>query len=186
MEIMNTLSPNTQPQSETTMWFIKQFQVWRAILANRKKGAGPEPSKRVQCVEQLRRLTPERFIHYHPSLGLGVQLKVCYKNVDVYAQALREASLVVREERPISPNDVREAEHVTTLDRFLTSSDGFYLVVPDAVAVFRDQGLQLCEAMESSDYVTHGLPEHNLRMLTKLLSNVHLIATHLNEVSRES
>ena len=183
---MNTLSPNTQPQSETTMWFIKKFQVWRAILANRKKGVGPAPSKRVQCAEQLRRLTPEKFIHYHPSLGLGVQMKVCYKNVDVYAQALREASVVIREERPISPNDVREAEHVTTLDRFLTSSDGFYLVVPEAVAVFRDYGLQLCEAMESSDYVTHGLPEHNLRMLTKLFSNVQLIATHLNEVIRES
>jgi hypothetical protein len=168
------------------MWFIKQIQVWRAQFANRKKGDGHQPSKRVQCSEQLRRLTSERFIHYRPASGLGVQLKVCYPNVDVYAQKLREAALVVQEEKAISPAEVAEPSHATTVDRFLTSADGFYLDIPQAVERFKTNALHLCEAMEASDYVTHGLPEHNLRMLTKLFSNLLVVATHLNEVSRDT
>ncbi len=186
MEIMNTLSPPIKPAGSSLMWFIKRFQVWRAQLANRKKGAGHPPTKRMLCVEQLRRLTPERFMHYRPASGLGVKLSVSYPNIDVYAQSLRELALLVESDRAVSPTQVKEAEHSVTLDRFLTSADGFYLDVVSAVSKFKAHALHLCEALEAGDYESAGLAEHNTRMLTKLFSNVLLLATHLNEVSRET
>ena len=183
---MDTLSPPIKPLSNLSMWFTKQIQVWRAQFANRKKGVSHPPTKRMQCAEQLRRLTPERFIHYRPASGLGVKLSVCYPNIDVYARHLREIALLVESGGAVSPTQVKDADHVLTLDRFLTSADGYYLEVVPVVTQFKAHALHLCEALEAADYTTHGLPEHNLRMLTKLFSNVLLLATHLNEVSREA
>jgi len=186
MEIMNTSPAPYNPPTSLTMWFIKRLQVWRAQLANRKKkGATHPPTKRMLCVEELRRLTPEWFLYYRPEAGLGVYVKVCYPNIDAYAQALREFADLIKEERPISPTQVKEADTVLTLDRFLTSADGFYLDVVAAVAKYKACALHLCEALEAGDYAEHGLPEHNLRMLTKLFSNVLTLTSQLNDVRRD-
>ncbi|MNU19601.1 hypothetical protein D3C71_78320 [compost metagenome] len=168
------------------MSWIKTLQVWRAQFANRKKkGETRSPTKRMLCVDELRRLTPERFIHYRPVDGLGVRLDVCYTSVDVYCQALRDFSVQIQEERAVSPTQVVEPSSSVSLDRFLISSDGYYLEPVSSIAMFKERALHLCDTMESSDYVEAGLAEHNARMLTKLFTNMLALTTCLNEVSHD-
>lgn len=143
------------------------------------------PSKRLQCAELLKGLGDDAFANYRPVFGLGAVLTVAYPTIDLYTAKLHEAATLVREEKAIKPDWSSPLELEVTVDAFLTSSDGYYLDNQAAVTQFKRAAGDLLDALESSDYVTHGLPEHNLRMLTKLLVNLQPIIAALIEVSAQ-
>ena len=70
-----------------------------------------------------------------------------------------------------------------SVDRFLLSSTGYYIDNEREIAQLKNNVLELCALMIVSDTATHGLDEHNLRMLTKLFIDIKEIGTKLLEVS---
>jgi hypothetical protein len=168
------------------MWF-RRF--WTALWQRFK--AGPPPDRPVQQPNRLlvyallKQLNPQLFERYSGSQGQVRHLQVYYPTIDAYVRALGEASQLVMTDQPIPHDWLKPELHRVSLDRFLTSADGYYLNPRHAVERFQTVALQLCEALEASDEVTYGVPEHNLRMLTRVLVNLQSLTTALIEVSAE-
>ena len=146
----------------------------------------PAPTKRQLCQEWLHSLDPELFKQYRVGLGLATPILAFYPNIDRYTQKLKEAALILRDHQLITPEWVKVQPVQMSLDRFLNSDDGFYQDPVKVVERFRVEALSLCAALEESDNATYGSAEHNLRMLTKLLTNLNDIVIKLVGVSLTS
>lgn len=140
-------------------------------------------SNRKMCEELLHELSVEHFSSYMPSNGLCISIATHYSNIEQYTQKLVEFAKYIERERIIQADWVLVQETVLSIDRFLISSDGYYLDVVKAILDFKTAGLQLCMFMERSDVELSGYYEHSLRMLTKLLINLRLVTTKLIEAS---
>lgn len=167
---------------DVTAWLRALWQRLSGQVTQRALGPVPQ---RVQTLTQLYRFQPERYQHYSATQGQGRILSVPWPTLDEYTAALAEAAQTVRDDRPISPDWYPREIVQVSLDRFLTSKDGFYLDPPEAVAKFKHVAVQLCEAMESSDELTYGLPEHNLRMLARVLINLQSLTIQLAEAAEQ-
>lgn len=166
-------------------WLKKHFlQLRYSFIANyaRRQLSKTKPNRQ-HCEDLLKELSVERFKQYQPSVGLGVSIRTRYPNIESFTQKLKETTRLIREEKMIPVDWVASEELVIPVDRFMTSSDGYYLDVAEAVAHFKAQGMKLCEEMKDSDTATFGLAEHNLRMLTKLFINLRDVTTTLIETS---
>lgn len=167
------------------MWFKYQLEgLWR-LLGKAPTKVSTQPN-RVRCLQLLYRLQPQLFSAYSARIGQTVLVTVPYQHIDQYVTALREASQMVRDDRAVPADWPSRAEHRVSLDRFLTSTDGYYLNPQEAVERFKTVAAQLCEAMEASDELNFGVPEHNLRMLTRLLINLQSLTQALLDVSAEA
>lgn len=138
---------------------------------------------RALCEALLRQLSAVHFRTYAPGVGLGLVFNPLYPNIERYTQKLNDTLRLLQEERPVPNTWVTEEETPISFDRFLTSDDGYYLDVPDAIARFQHAALAVCDAMRASDTATVGLAEHNLRMLTRLFINLREVITMLVEIS---
>lgn len=163
-------------------WLVAQWLRWTSGPVRAKPSQTPQ---RVQTLQQLYRLQPVLYQRYTSTRGQGRLLEVPWRTIDEYTSALSEAGQSVRDERPITPDWYPRETVQVSLDRFLTSKDGYYLDPPVAVQKFKTMATQLCEAMESSDEVHYGLPEHNLRMLSRMLVNLHSLTIQLSEAAAE-
>lgn len=126
-------------------------------------------TERLDLTLALRKLKPERFQSYRAAAAQALQLEVKYLHLDEYTLALREAATVVRDARLIDPATLSRETFRVSLDRFMTSAEGYYLDPVVTVGRFKTVALQLCEAMEASDDAEYGPAEHNLRMLRPTL-----------------
>lgn len=164
------------------MWLKLSWDHWRRLLGQQAPNTRPQPD-RLKCLQLFRRLQPAVFHHYSARLGQTIPLAVLYPRIDQYTDALKEASQMVRLDRAIPADWPSREEHRVSLDRFLTSMDGYYLNPQDVVTRFQSVAVELCEAMEASDELTYGVPEHNLRMLTRVLINLQTVAQALLDAS---
>lgn len=138
---------------------------------------------RKHCLEILLMLNSEKFRGYTPHYGRQVSLCVDIANLEAFTKKLLDTSALVVRESPVPPSWMKTDEVSVPFDRLFVSNDGFYLDVASAVARFQKAGVKLCELMEQSDSATHGIYEHNFRMLTRLFVQLREVSTCLVEVS---
>lgn len=159
------------------LWLRALWLRWRP----QSKQAPPVSSPRFELMRSLRALHPELFAHYRSVHGQGLFVEVLYPHIDQYTEALREYAQTVRDDRLVEPTSVPRETFRVSVDRFMTSADGYYLQPVLAVQRFKTMASQLCEAMEASDYAEYGPAEHNLRMLRSVLTNLHHLTTQLTQ-----
>lgn len=138
---------------------------------------------RKHCAEILSMINVEKYQGYTPHYGSTVSLSIDIANLEALTKKLLDTSAMVMRETPVPPGWMRTEEVPVQFDRLFVSNDGFYLDVAKAVTKFRTAGLRLCELMEGSDTATHGIYEHNFRMLTRLFVQLKEVSTCLLEVS---
>lgn len=170
------------------MWLKRWFSaLWlRLSLLPRPAPQLTHTPDRVKVLRLLSKLEPERYSVYTSATGQGQILEVPYAHIDLYSAALAEAYELVCTDRPVPPEWCKPVLTRVSLDRFLTSSDGYYLDPRQAVRRFKEKATHLCEALEASDDAAYGLPEHNLRMLTRLLINLQHLTSELLKIGPEA
>lgn len=139
---------------------------------------------RKQCAELLGLLDPQQYLNYDPHYGRSITLSAETPNLEAFTKKLQDASaMVIREYR--IPNDwVRTDEVVVPFDKLFIGVDGCYITdFTQAVAKFKTAASRLCDLMEASDDATHGIHEHNLRMLSRLFVQMRDLTTSMLEVS---
>lgn len=169
-------------------WFKRCWLRLRfLLLANygNRQFSRHRPNRRL-CEDLLNELRSEQFAQYRAVHGLGVQVVVPCATLDQWLKRLREAIRFIQQGAMIPPTWVDEEKHQLSLDRFLTSEDGYYLNIEQLIRKYKDTGLQLCHLMAAADTATVGLPEHNLRMLTKTFITMRELTSILIEVSLQT
>jgi hypothetical protein len=131
----------------------------------------------------LGHLSEVPFQHFHKDAVIGVELKVFYKTIDEYRQEMKALSGRLLNEQMIQTAWADQTEKEVAMDRFLTSKDGFYLDVVDAIHGFKHEALVLCALMQKSDQAKFGVHEHNRRMLLKFMANLRTVTVHLIDTS---
>lgn len=167
-----------------SLWYKKlslYVRLWR-ISKSATTLSHYKPNRQL-CENLFTELHPHLYENYTPSTGLSVFISVYYENIESYTQKLKELSRQLMTDKPIAPDWGGQSETSISVDRFLTTSDGFYTDVQKALVDFKEAGLQLCALMRESDTAAYGLHEHNLRMLTKLFINLRAVLVQLIEVS---
>lgn len=165
-------------------WFIEFSHMMRyhQITKSAAQLTEHQPSRKV-CETLFNELRPEQFKAYNPFHGSSHALSPLYPGIETYTAKMKELTRLIKQDRSIPPDWNDSTPVDTVVDRFFVSNDGFYLDVIKAVSDFKEAGLQLCIAMQPADTETHGVYEHNLRMLTKLFVNMRHTATALMTVS---
>lgn len=143
----------------------------------------PELTKRQLCELKLKKLQLMRFELYSPELHGQQIVPALFSTLSVYAKEMRMITKVVEEGNMILPQMVNLQESKVTLDSLLCTGGGFYEDPVNSVASFNTAGLALCQALASSDQATHGLEEHNKRMLTKLFDNMSILLDVMLNIS---
>jgi hypothetical protein len=166
-------------------WFgkFRQMMEYHQIKKDVSQLTEYQPSRQL-CEKLFMQLNPVHFLEYEPFLGISCTITPLYSNIEIYTLKLKEFTRLVKQERPISPDwnaDIIAVD--TNMDRFFISTDGYYLDLVKSVSIFKEAGLQLCTTMNASDIETHGVQEHNLRILTKLFVNMRHTTTALINVS---
>jgi len=166
------------------MWFEKFLRMMRfhQIVKDTAKLSAQKPNRQV-CEDLFVQLEAKHFKAYHPHTGMSVKFTPLYPTIDSYTSKLRELHRLVKQDKAIPPDWNDGANIEVSVDRFMISSDGFYLDITQAVSDFKDAGYQLCISMKDSDTESHGVQEHNLRMLTKLFINLRPTVLTLINVS---
>lgn len=154
--------------------------LWLRALPDKTKQK-PSLSHRAQLEREIRRLDPSLFIKFSPSLAQGIWVTVPFRTIDVYTMKLREAAVTVGREDLITRDWLSPAQHQGSLDNFFVTHDGFYQNIGAAVTKFQAAALQLCMALKPADELGHGPFEHNLRMLSPLLKNLHQLTLVIQE-----
>lgn len=140
---------------------------------------------RKTCEEILTVLNPEKFLGYQPHYGCTVKMSEDIGNLEAFTKRILETSALVLKEQPVPSGWMRADEVSVPFDRLFVATGGYYLEVVATVAKFKTAGLRLCELMRESDTATHGLHEHNFRMLSRLFVQLREVSTCLVQVSFE-
>lgn len=135
------------------------------------------------CAQLLMLLEPQQFEHYRAAMGQATTVSVLYAPIERYTQRLRETAAQVQQGKPIEAGWIAFEETTISIDRFLVSADGYYMLPAAAVANFKGAATRLCQLLEPADSETAGLYEHNLRVLTRLFVNLRVLTLALLEVS---
>ena len=137
---------------------------------------------RIKCIELLNILDHEEFNTYIPKNGMSITIEVRYIDIGVYIDKIVNTISIIKKGNPIPINwdDVNEVK--ISLDRFFIV-DGHYSNVAKNINLFKTHSLKLCELLEDSDILDYGLPEHNKRMLLKLIYNICLITIGLIKIN---
>jgi hypothetical protein len=173
-------------------WLFKLFekksvigpQEHYAALQLRYQDQSAVKPNRKQCAELLQLLDPQMYAKYDPHYGRSLLLSAETSNLEAFTKKLQDASaMVIREYR--IPNDwVRTDEVVVLFDKLFIGVDGCYITdFTQAVTKFKVAASRLCDLMEASDDATHGIHEHNLRMLSRLFVQLRDVTTSMLEVS---
>jgi len=140
---------------------------------------------RQSCEEILGLLEPDKYVGYQPYYAKQVKLSEDIANLEAFTKKLLDTSAMVLKEQPIPTGWMRPDEVVVPFDRLFVATGGYYLDVAGTVHKFKVAGLRLCELMKESDTATHGIHEHNFRMLSRLFVQLRELSTCLVEVSLE-
>lgn len=162
------------------MWFKRLFHKWKLRRLLNRKILQHKPD-RLLCKQLLTELNASSFKIYSPSLGVGILIQTRYNDIETYSAKLKSTSRLLKQGSLIPNNWDIVNEQTISLDRFLISSDGYYLDIQKAISDFKTNGLEFCNLMEDSDTAQYGLPEHNLRMTTNLIINLTLVTKKLIE-----
>ena len=172
-------------------WFKQLVQRWRKedprsrfeAALQLSGGTQSTKSNRKQCADLLAILDPEKYKGYTPHYGSSIKLSTETPNLEAFTKKLQDTSaMVIRESR--IPNDwVRTDEVVVSFDRLFISNEGYYLDVVPQVTKFKVAAARFCELMEPSDTATHGIHEHNARVLLRLFIQLRELSTSMVEVS---
>lgn len=153
-------------------------------LVKKQHAALPDKKpNRKHCLEVLLMLNSEKYVRYAPHYGRNITLSVDIANLEAFTKKLLDTSALVIRETPVPPGWMKVDEALVPFDRLFVSNDGFYMDPATAVERFRKAAVGLCELMEASDTATHGIYEHNFRMLTRLFVQLKEVSTCLVEVS---
>lgn len=163
-------------------WIRKASLRWRLFqLSKQTAKASAFMPNRALCQQMLTLLECELFEHYSPKHGLGISIKNQHPNIESFTAKIKDSVRMVKEDK-IIPTDWAVGQELTiSLDRFLTTNDGYYGNRQVLIRSFKSAGLELCDYMSVSDDVQVGLPEHNLRMLTKVFVDIRNTAQLLLE-----
>lgn len=160
----------------------------RAHYAGLKARVQAIPEKkphRQTCEDILTVLDPKKYVGYTPYYGKQVRLSEDIANIEAFTKRLLDTSALVLKETPVPHGWMKPDEVTVPFDRLFIASGGYYLDVPTTVNKFKVAGLRLCELMKESDTATHGIHEHNFRMLSRLFVQLRELSTTLVEVSLE-
>ena len=127
---------------------------------------------RKECEEALFSFNPEMFKDFDVRRGFSVSIETYFTSISLYAKKLRQVENLVSKEVPVANDWTPENTKVIVLDDFFLAENGHLQNFYQAAVALRNSGLSLCKAMEASDEAEFGAYEHNLRMLTKVLSNL--------------
>ena len=165
-------------------WFKNAPLRWRLYKLKKKiERVSVVSPNRELCHATLALLDASLFRHYSPKLGLGINLTVQHPSIELLISKIKDSTRMVKEEKIIPADWTAGQELTVSLDRFLASKDGYYADHLISIRSFQQAGLELCEFMAVCDDIKVGLPEHNLRMLTKLFIDMRVIAASLLEVA---
>lgn len=131
----------------------------------------------------LQHLSEVPFQHFTKDAVMGVELRVFYKTIDEYRQEMKALAGRLLNEQMIQTAWADQTEKDVALDRFLTSKDGFYLDVVEAIHGFKHEALVLCALMQKSDQAKFGVHEHNRRMMLKFMANLRAVTVRLIDTS---
>lgn len=171
-------------------WYnqIRQYLRKHNIRANhealklRYRDTERKPNRK-QCADIVSLIDAKQYRNYKPAYGRALVLSVDYPNLEAFTKKILDTSSLVLQERPVPAGWIKLDEQVVPFDRLFVSNDGFYLDVANTVTKFQTAALRLCELMEASDTASHGIYEHNFRMLTRLFIQLREVSTSLLEVS---
>lgn len=166
------------------MWLFDLYRKWRKppeVVAEPQPQAMLTP--RLQCLSVVEKLNPDVFSLYEVDVGQAVFLRPQFDNIELYAERLREAAVLIERNRPIRNDWVPKDGRRMSVDTFLVSKEGYYLDYFKAVTRFKEAAEAFCKVMERTDDVSYGVQEHNGRMLYKLVVNVREVAEALNAVA---
>lgn len=158
-------------RARTNSWWSKQendVPVQEAPIRYKNKIRGV----RKECEEALFSFNPEMFKDFDVRRGFHTYVEVYFASISLYAKKLRQVQNLVAKEAAVANDWTPEHTQTVLIDNFFLAENGhiqdFYLAAVD----LRNSGLSLCKAMEASDEAEFGAHEHNLRMLSKVLSNL--------------
>lgn len=150
----------------------------------------PEPEKvvettpRLMAIETLLHFEPDRFIDYRAVNGGEITIKPTFENIEEYADQVRAYKQLVEFSRPIRPSQLVASDKVMTVDQFLVSKDGRYVDNAMAAATLKAEGLELCRHLAKCEGAQSGFDEHNLRVMTNLLTNLTETVEALSQVGQ--
>jgi len=166
------------------MWFKRLLNEWKYKRLSKKMiNLSPNNPNRKFTEDLLSNLSVDYFLDYSPVRGLSTFVDTRYGNIDLLNNKIKEAIRLIKGGTPIPTNFGIDEISTVSIDRFLISSDGYYIDIYVAINDLVKYGLNLCKLMEDSDTVDHGIQNHNLRMLTKLFINIREIVTKLTEIT---
>jgi hypothetical protein len=148
--------------------------------------ADPHGPGRKVCEELLHHLSVPQFALYQASAGQGSFIVPHCINIEDYTTLLRETTRRIRKGKNALPEKLTRNSQSVSVDRFLTSSDGYYQDVEKAVGRFKIAAVDFCAIMAQSDTEESGYYEYNLRMLTKLFIDLRIVTGALIEVSLQN
>lgn len=154
-------------------------------LKRRLKEIPEKKPHRKACEEILTLLEPDKYIGYQPYYAKQVKLSEDIANLEAFTKRLLDTSALVLKETPIPTGWMRPDEVLVQFDRLFIANGGYYLDVAQSVHKFKVAGLRLCELMRESDTATHGIHEHNFRMLSRLFVQLRELSSTLVEVGLE-
>jgi hypothetical protein len=161
------------------LWFKKLFDKWNTKRILKSKKTSLYKADRKLCEELLMKLDISNFSKYTPNIGLSIYINTRYNTIEDYTNKIKQINLYLKQGVIINPTHDNGNEILISLDRFLISSDGFYLDVKKALLDFKNNALELCKLMEESDIAEYGIHENNLRMLTKIIINIREVTSIL-------
>lgn len=168
------------------MWLKKIFLKWKIdkldLNSAGNKTLKYKPNRQL-CEEIFNKLDPGLFKNYNPSAGLSSFINVTYITIGEYNTKIKETNNLLKQDLAVASSWIKRDITLISVDRFLLSSTGYYIDNEREIAQLKNNVLELCALMIVSDTATHGLDEHNLRMLTKLFIDIKEIGTKLLEVS---
>ena len=136
------------------------------------------------CEAIVEELSPGMFTRYSSVQGSTVLINPVYNNIEEYTNTLKKLVRELTDETKALPTSwgLVEEQYIS-VDQFFNTKDGCYLNVEQAITDFKEAAMQFCTIMEDSDTVDVGIPDHNLRILTKLFVNLRSVTLALINVS---
>jgi hypothetical protein len=166
--------------SHLKRWWMKR-QYLKVRLLNPKYT--DHKASREALESLLHHLDDASYKFYTQQSDGGVEVTVFYNTIDEYRTEMKQLGLRMMNDQMIQTSWADQNERVVKLGRFLTSKEGFYLDVGDAVHGFKHEALVLCALMEKSDHAQFGVHEHNRRMLLKFFANLRALTIMLIDIS---
>ena len=139
---------------------------------------------RLECISALLEIDPQQFqkLKYYEADELVIT--PAWGDIITFTNKLRQYTMHVDLDMLVNRSSLPVLSVVKNINEFLTSPSGFYLDNVGAISDFKSSGLELCTVLAKADDVPAGVREHNLRILTNILTSVRDVAEALAKVGQ--